>query len=227
MILASASPRRLEILQAIGINPRVCPTSVDETLFPHETAQQSVERLAQLKATACYKQLTGREFNQSAHDNSLRDTMPLGKTAPANVSPVNTPPVNTPQLDILVAADTVVWTDEYNILGKPKSAEDALAMLESLSGKQHFVSTGVCMIVDGHMQSFVETTSVLFRNISTRELEAYVASGEPTDKAGAYGIQGKGRLLVERIEGDYFNVVGLPVSRLIAELGLSAQLLGA
>ena len=124
---------------------------------------------------------------------------------------------------LLVAADTIVWMGD-EALGKPGDAADAARMLRELSGKTHHVSTGVCVLRlagDGSAAaraSFVETTDVTFWELTDAEIAAYVLTGEPLDKAGAYGIQGAGRLLVEKIAGDYSNVVGLPVARLVREV---------
>ncbi len=126
--------------------------------------------------------------------------------------------------DVLLAADTIVWTEDGDVLGKPVDVKAACAMLQELSGRTHHVSTGVCLM---HLdptakalatRSFVETTRVSFFDLTDEEIRAYVASGEPMDKAGAYGIQGRGRLLVSGIEGDWANVVGLPVARVVREL---------
>lgn len=120
--------------------------------------------------------------------------------------------------ETVVAADTVVVIDGL-ILGKPRDKEDAAAMLRRLSGREHFVYTGVCVIFpDGSVSSFAEETVVEFQQLSEKEIADYIATGEPMDKAGAYGIQGKGALLVKRINGDYYNVMGLPVSRLNREI---------
>ncbi|WP_455139592.1 Maf family protein [Thermophilibacter sp.] len=125
----------------------------------------------------------------------------------------------------VVAADTIVWTDDGAVLGKPADVADAARMLRALSGRAHHVSTGVCLVAPtGARRSFVETTDVTFWELTDAQMEAYVASGEPADKAGAYGIQGAGRMLVRGIRGDYENVVGLPVARLVREL---SELLGA
>ena len=126
---------------------------------------------------------------------------------------------------IIIGADTVVVSDGV-ILGKPADPAQAAAMLSSLSGKEHSVFTGVALIAvpEGQVMTFAEETRVTFRRLPPAEIRNYVATGEPLDKAGAYGIQGKGALLVERIQGCYFNVVGLPLSRLAAaltELGVS------
>lgn len=135
--------------------------------------------------------------------------------------------------ELVVAADTVVWT-EGGRLGKPADDADAARMLRRLSGRSHQVSTGVCLLAadeagaPARERGFVETTEVSFYPLSDEDVAAYVASGEPRDKAGAYGIQGLGRVLVRGIVGDYYNVVGLPVARLVRELrSLGAELPGA
>lgn len=115
--------------------------------------------------------------------------------------------------DVVIAADTVVALDN-KILGKPKNAEDAKAMLRSLAGRTHQVMTGVAVFHNEKELLDVVTTTVSFRQLTEAEIEAYVATGEPLDKAGAYGIQGYGAILVETIEGCYNNVVGLPLTRL-------------
>jgi septum formation protein len=181
MILASASPRRLELLRACGISVSVRPADVDETRQEGESPTHLVRRLARSKAHAA------------------REALEEGLLEP------------------LVAADTIVWDDQGDVLGKPHDSEDAARMLHALSGKTHHVSTGVCVLVprtNSCLEAcFVETTDVTFCQLSEHEVAAYVASGEPMDKAGAYGIQGLGRLLVSEIRGDYPNVVGLPVNR--------------
>lgn len=181
MILASASPRRRQLLEEAGLSPTVVPAQADETPLPDESPTQLVERLACLKAHAS-----------------------LAAESPARG-------------EIVLGADTIVWRDGI-ALGKPSSDEDARSTLRRLSGRRHHVSTGVCVALAGlggtvaAEESFVRTTEVLFRELSEDEIDAYVASGEPRDKAGSYGIQGLGRLLVSKIDGDYFNVVGLPVT---------------
>lgn len=115
--------------------------------------------------------------------------------------------------DVIVACDTVVALD-HRIFGKPHTAEEAEAMLHLLSGRTHAVFSGLTVCRGADVASAVECTDVTFRTLSDAEITAYVKSGEPMDKAGAYGIQGLGAVLVERIAGDYFNVVGLPLCRL-------------
>lgn len=145
------------------------------------------------------------------------------------VIPENTPPKDAVMLlsrqkaaeiyimyknETIIAADTVVCVDG-EILGKPRSEENAAEMLRALSGRVHSVFTGVCAIfADGSSESFAEETAVEFYPLSDREIAEYIATGEPMDKAGAYGIQDRGALLVKRIEGDFYNVMGLPVGRL-------------
>ena len=119
--------------------------------------------------------------------------------------------------DVVIGADTVVILDG-EVLGKPKDRDDAFRMLRALSGKAHTVITGCAIIQNGKMTTFADHTRVEFYPLSDREILDYIATGEPFDKAGAYGIQGKGSVLVKRIEGDFFNVMGLPVARLKREM---------
>lgn len=120
---------------------------------------------------------------------------------------------------VVVGCDTGVFIDG-EMLGKPKDKEDAFLMLKKLSGREHSVITGCCITDGNRTETFSVKSQVFFRNLSDEDIKAYIATGEPTDKAGAYGIQGKGCLLVEKIQGDYFNIVGLPVSALAGELSL-------
>ena len=188
MILASQSPRRRELLSEAGFDLDIRPADIDEARLPGESPMELVARLAAEKAEAARATLDA-----------------------------------SPSDGLLVAADTIVWMGD-EALGKPEGPEDAARMLRELSGRTHHVSTGVCVLSlaeDGSAEeraSFVETTDVTFWELTDAEIAAYVSTGEPLDKAGAYGIQGAGRLLVERIDGDYSNVVGLPIARLVREL---------
>lgn len=119
---------------------------------------------------------------------------------------------------IVIGADTIVLLDG-EVLGKPRDEADAVRMLTALSGREHLVITGCCIIRGTRWVTFSEMTRVSFYELSEQEITDYVATGEPFDKAGAYGIQGKGSLLVKSIGGDFFNVVGLPIARLKRELG--------
>ena len=119
--------------------------------------------------------------------------------------------------DVVIAADTLVFLDG-NPLGKPKDRSDAFRMLKALSGREHSVLTGVAVIYGGRELCECESTRVFFRDMTGEEIERYIDSGEPMDKAGAYGIQGLGSVFIPRIEGDYFNVMGLPLSKLYSML---------
>ena len=124
---------------------------------------------------------------------------------------------------IVITADTMVFLDDQR-LGKPHDEAEALSMLTALSGRKHRVCTGVTVRQGAHVLTRAQATDVYFRPASEAELRAYIAGGEPMDKAGAYGVQGQGALLVERIDGDFFNVMGLPVlllSRMLAEFGVT------
>ena len=184
MILASQSPRRIELMDEAGFTCRVIPADIDET--PHEGEQplDLVGRLAKDKALCV--------ASEHAHAG-----------------------------EIVVAADTIVTIDGV-VLGKPADAQDAKRMLRLLSGRTHQVATGVCVAranaagdaAEPVLQNFVEVTDVTFYALDEDTIEEYAQSGEPLDKAGAYGIQGKGgRMLVEKIDGDFYNVVGLPIAR--------------
>ncbi len=180
LILASASPRRAEVLRDAGIPFEVIPAHVDEALRPNETPDELVGRLAEAKARFV-----------------------AARTAdPAEPA-------------LVVGADTEVVVDGQ-VLGKPASAEDARSMLRRLSGRTHGVVTGLAVIhlPDGAARTARETTLVTFAPLSEQEIEDYVASGEPFDKAGAYAIQGRAGRFVRRVEGCYFNVVGLPLAQL-------------
>ncbi len=146
------------------------------------------------------------------------DEIPLGNTPEEKVCSIAeqkcTPVATRRADDCVIGADTVVSVDG-DILGKPKDEADAKAMLRRLSGREHTVYTGVCIIKGNKKTVFSEATKVRFFALTDSEIDAYVISGEPMDKAGAYGIQGLGCTLVEGISGDYFNVVGLPVAKTV------------
>jgi len=181
LILASASPRRAEILRDAGVAFTVVSSAVDETPYPDEAPQAIVQRLADAKA----------------------DLVAARAVGPA----------------IVIAADTVVVLDGQ-VLGKPRSTEDARHMLEQLSGRTHSVHTGVSLIrlPDAGRLQFVETTLVHFSRLTAEEISKYLATEEPYDKAGAYAIQGRAGRFIPRIEGCYYNVVGLPLEHLLAAL---------
>lgn len=183
-MLASASPRRSQLLETIGVSFVTAPLEQAEPQpreADHANPQQFVERLALHKATYC-------------------------------------PLPDLPKPLIILAADTVVWHNGI-ILNKPNDESEAVQMLQTLRGNWHQVFTGVCLKVlleDGSATELVEheTTKVLFADVTDHWIEQYVATGESLDKAGAYAAQGRGAAIVQRIEGDYWNVVGLPLARL-------------
>ena len=151
--------------------------------------------------------------------SNVDETLPSGispKDAVLYLSKIKAKPFKN-DIDIIIGADTVVALDG-KILGKPKNDENAREMLKFLSGKAHSVFTGVTLIKGDITRSFAVETKVKFFDLTDEEIDEYIKTGEPADKAGAYGIQGYGSLLVEKIDGDYFNVVGLPVSKLAREL---------
>ena len=151
--------------------------------------------------------------------SNVDETLPSGispKDAVLYLSKIKAKPFKNDS-DIIIGADTVVALDG-KILGKPKNDENAREMLKFLSGKAHSVFTGVTLIKGDITRSFAVETKVKFFDLTDEEIDEYIKTGEPADKAGAYGIQGYGSLLVEKIDGDYFNVVGLPVSKLAREL---------
>ncbi len=183
IVLASASPRRHELLHLIGIRHEVVPADIDESIRGRETPRKHAERLAREKACVS----AGRDSKAVA-----------------------------------IGADTIVLIDK-KILGKPSNSVDAGSMLKLLSGRKHTVVTAVAVARGKTVVSAVAEVSVTFRDLSDDEIDAYIATGEPMDKAGAYGIQGYGATIVERIEGDYFAVMGLPLVKLVqllAEVGV-------
>ena len=182
LILASASPRRKELMGLYHIPFQIRAADIDETMAPDAAPAHEVGRVSRLKAQA-----TPRSAG-----------------------------------DVVVAADTIVVCDG-KVLGKPHSEAEAVEMLTLLSGRDHQVMTGVTVLRDETAETFTEITDIHFRPLSEKEIRAYVATGEPMDKAGSYGVQGKGSLLVEKLNGDFFNVMGLPVlrlSRMLTQFGV-------
>ncbi|MBO4867192.1 MAG: septum formation protein Maf [Ruminococcus sp.] len=179
VILASASPRRKELMQLICPSFRVIPADCGEAV-PEALSAGDVPGFLSFQKCKC-----------------IADVY---------------------QKAVVIGCDTVVTTADGEILGKPKDKADAARMLRLLSGRMHTVDTGVSVCYNGHTDTFTETTKVWFKDLTDEEIEDYINTGEPMDKAGAYGIQGEGTLLVDKIEGDFFNVVGLPVSKLAGKL---------
>ena len=182
IILASASPRRRELLEQGGIPFTVIPSQAEEKITTEQPGQ-AVEELSYLKCSDIYEKSLG---------------------------------------DVLVIGAHTVVASEGKILGKPSSQKDAVKMLQSLQGREHEVYTGVTIMAregnENRKKTFHEKTKVVFYPMSDEEIRSYVNTGEPMDKAGAYGIQGKSAVFIKEISGDYNNVVGLPLARLYQEL---------
>lgn len=182
-ILASASPRRKEILENAGFSFEIIVSDADETIKENLSPDKTVEELAKRKALSVW------EKNKDA---------------------------------VVFGCDTVVAVDG-KILGKPRDDQEAFEMIKSLSGKVHTVSTGVCICAEEKISVFSNTTEVEFYPLSDETIRSYIATGEGKDKAGSYGIQGYGCVLIKEIKGDYFSVMGLPVSesaRVLADFGV-------
>lgn len=178
IILASASPRRKEILELADLKFDIMPSDAQE-ITTKTAPNEVVMELASIKAKDIYKK-------------SEKQSM-------------------------IVGADTVV-AYQGQILGKPTDEADAKRMLTMLSGQTHEVYTGVCIIEDGKTKTFYEETKVTFYEISDEQIDHYIKTGEPMDKAGSYGIQGKAAVFIKGIEGDYYNVVGFPIARFLQEI---------
>ena len=178
IILASASPRRKEILELADLEFDVMPSDAQE-ITTKTAPNEVVMELASIKAKDIYKK-------------SEKQSM-------------------------IVGADTVV-AYQGQILGKPTDEADAKRMLTMLSGQTHEVYTGVCVIEDGKTKTFYEETKVTFYEISDEQIDYYIKTGEPMDKAGSYGIQGKAAVFIKGIEVDYYNVVGFPIARFLQEI---------
>lgn len=178
IILASASPRRKELMELAGYDFEVICADIVEVVPEEAMPQEVVMSLALQKAQA-----VAAEHKEA----------------------------------VVIGSDTVVALDG-KILGKPHSEQEACEMLRSLSGRTHKVFTGVAIVCGGKVKNFFDETDVEFYSLGDDEIKKYVATGEPTDKAGAYGIQGKGSVLVKKINGDFFSVMGLPIAKLYREM---------
>ena len=178
IILASASPRRQELLKDITEDFEVVVSNAQETVPDTIKTEEIPRYLAQLKANDV----------ASRYDDA-----------------------------VVIGSDTIVVVDD-KVLGKPKDEQDAFCMLKALSGKKHKVMTGCALVCGEKMRSFTVETEVEFFELTDEEIESYISTGDPFDKAGAYGIQSQGKTLVKGIYGDYYSVVGLPVGRLKREL---------
>lgn len=203
LILASMSPRRISLLKNLGLEFEVLPSGIDEIVDPSLTPEEVVAQLAEQKALDVFSKIKDR-ISQS--DKPF----------------------------LIIAADTMVVLDG-ELLGKPADRAEAIQMLEGLSGKSHEVQTGVAVVraekTTGHsgikksIVSLVESSKVTFRPLQRMEIEAYVDTGEPMDKAGAYALQGIGAALVSKIDGSDSNVIGLPVARTVELLRRSGMVI--
>lgn len=174
LVLASASPRRLNLLRALSLKCTVLPQDIDESPFPAEKPTKLVKRLALAKAKSAYATLSETDHR------------------------------------LVLGSDTIVVCDDQ-ILGKPQNKSDGLAMLRLLSGRTHQVLTAVALMNHDKQAETMSLTEVSFTTLSDDEIEAYWESGEPLGKAGAYGVQGLGAMFVNKIQGSYSGVVGLPI----------------
>lgn len=201
VILASASPRRKELLGNIYSEFEVIPSTVEENI-EFTNVEDYVKELAYIKAMDVFEMIKSSANANASEENEL----------------------------LVIGADTIVYNDG-KVLGKPKDEEDAKKMIRLLAGKKHQVYTGVCLIsnvdtgVDSAsrigdllIQKFYSKTDVYVDDITDKEITDYVATGDPLDKAGSYGIQGVFSKHIRKIDGDYFNVVGLPVNELYRQL---------
>ena len=186
IVLASASPRRRELLAQIGIvSPIVAPADADESVFDKLPPEEMVVSLAALKAETAAK-----DFSEE---------------------------------HVVIGSDTVVVADGV-VCGKPKNRAEAEAMISSLSGRSHKVLTGLCVVRGKEKRTALGSAEVWFRPLDENEIRGYCETKEPYDKAGAYGIQGLAAAFVEKIDGDYYSIVGLPLcalTRILSEMGVS------
>ncbi len=202
LVLASSSPRRRELLTQAGFTFQVHPANIPEDPRPNEDPIAYVVRLAREKAEAVFAQLT--KITEGAPGPSHLGTGEINET-PASLPRASAPP------QVVLGADTTVTIDNQ-ILGKPENASDAARILRLLSGRTHRVITGVALVTATRTEVAAEVTGVTFLTLSDEDIAAYIATGEPMDKAGAYAIQGRAARWIPRITGDYSNVVGLPIA---------------
>lgn len=216
IVLASASPRRQELLKNAGVEFVVKPANIREVRNHGESARAFAERMAKEKARAVWNVLGPKGLTTKVtklHEGKQDSKFVLGADT---VVVIQSTGVGRAPADC--GATGVLPVDDELVLGKPIDANDAARMLRLLSGREHQVITGVCLIAPGFEDVRSETTAVYFSEITEREVRNYIASGEPMDKAGAYAIQGGASRWIAKIEGDYSNVVGLPVDLVLKML---------
>ena len=194
LILASASPRRREMLNQMGVPFTIVSADIDETRKVNEDAKTYVTRLAAGKAQSVYDRILNTNFE----DKNIVKLASNGSIA-------------------ILSADTIVIQNEQ-IFGKPKNKQQAFRVWNQLSGTEHIVMTAVCLLIDNKVTENCVSTKVTFNSLTESQMERYWASGEPLDKAGAYAIQGLASAWVKQVHGSYSNVVGLPLSEVNAML---------
>jgi len=198
IILASASPRRLELLQQIAVSCDVHPIDLDETPLPDEVAGEYVQRLALAKATQVFHKITGSQSGSLSHVITAKTIIPV------------------------LGCDTTVEV-AGEILGKPDDCAHAAEILAKLSGRLHSVHTAVALVCTGQILTATSCTEVCFTSLSVQRIQQYIATGEPMGKAGAYAIQGQGAQFIRAIRGSYSGVMGLPLYE-TAELLMQANI---
>jgi septum formation protein len=207
IILASSSPRRIELMKNLGFKFEVIPSNIEEMIDANKTPAQMVIELAKKKGRAVYESAVAKSQSDSSASSTTSVTDSEGKAGGGRT--------------MILSADTTVVLDQ-RLIGKPTSEDDARLMLRMLSGRVHDVFTGVAIIVKGPQDkapveylSF-EMSHVFFRGVTDAEINSYVATGEPMDKAGAYALQGIGSAFVQKIEGCFTNVIGLPIPLVVS-----------
>lgn len=207
IILASSSPRRIELMKNLGLEFEVIPSNVDESIDSNKTPAQMVIELAKKKGHAVYDFVIAKSAPELSASPSPSATESEGKFGRGRL--------------MVLSADTTVVLDQ-RLIGKPTSEDDARQMLRTLSGRVHDVFTGVTLLIKGPADkapveylSF-EMSHVFFRHLTEGEINSYVATGEPMDKAGAYALQGIGSAFVQRVEGCFTNVIGLPIPLVVS-----------
>ena len=222
LILASASPRRADLLRAAGFDFETVAADVDESVRPNESPAEYVQRLASDKSAAVSTRVAS-SFSRMNIDAAGRSVPAEGKGSDSNPAEAGRHGAGRPgggrlggregHDAIVIGADTAVVLDGV-ILGKPRDDKESVAMLRQLSGRRHEVMTGISLRAGSRERRHVETTAVYFATLSDDDVAWYVRSGEGRDKAGAYAIQGLASRFIPRIEGSYANVVGLPIAAL-------------
>ncbi len=201
LVLASASPRRKELLERIGFAVKIVPAEIEEVMEPEEDPTEFVKRMSRSKVLSVVNRLKGTMATHA--ENQGQQNVGRGKKREGPDRWV-------------VGADTIVVVDG-EVMGKPTSPDEAFDMLQKLSGRDHTVVTGFCVfdLIKNKEGIQAVVSTVRFKRMSRREIEKYLSVGESTDKAGAYGIQGVGSYLIDSIIGSYTNVVGLPLCQLM------------